>query len=180
MVESFIPLIFFYAWPIHFVTKILSWVADNLPSTYNSKCLSRWPSNGRRTSSLNALLIATPTTCTSDVHPGGTSKRCHFICQKCLYTICLLCSVNIGNQNFFESYPNCKWIGPFCVNPLLHDVLIAPSFLLNHISHAFVVRLFLLCSDSKTFSRKDDCSSNPINTISKYSKLHCCLSFVKT
>ena len=99
------------------------------------------------------------------------AKRWHFLCQKCFYTICLLCSVSIGNQNLFGSYRISKWIWPFCVNPLLHDILIALSFLLKHNSHAF---LFLLCSDSKTFSPKHNCRSNPINTIIKYSKLHCC------
>ena len=75
MIDSFIPLMFFHAWPTHFIIKILHWLADNLPSTYNFKCLSRWFSKRRRTSYLNGLLTTTSTTCTRNVHPGEILKR---------------------------------------------------------------------------------------------------------
>ena len=74
------------------------------------------------------------------------------------------------------------------VNRLDHSVLIH-SFMMSSSHRVFCWNIFLtrlsfdfffLCSDSKTFSLKDDCRSNPINTISKYSKRHCCLSFIKT
>ena len=75
LIDSFILIIFFHAWQTHFVIKILRWLADNLPSIHNYKCLSRWSSKRRRTSSLSGLLTITSTTCTRDVHPGGTLER---------------------------------------------------------------------------------------------------------
>ena len=178
MIDSFIPLIFFHAWPTHFIIKILRWLAGNLPSTYNSKCLSRWSSKRRRTSFLNGLLTVTSTTCTRDVHPCGILQRdVHYLCQMYLYTICLLYSVNISNQNLFVSYHLGKWVWPFFVNSLLHDVLIAPSFLLKHKSHAFVVDSSSFVVIRRPFPLKM-IVGRTLSTLSANIKLDFCLSFI--
>ena len=159
MIDSFILLIFFHSWPTHFVIKILRWLVDNLSSGYDSKCLSSWSWRRRHTSSLNSLLTNTSTTCTRDVHPGGTLQRdVIFFVRSALA----------------QSVYSARWTS--AIKICLEFILLVYGF--DH--SLFVVRLFLLCCGSKTVSLKDDCRSNPINNICKYSKLRCCLSFVKT
>ena len=68
------------------------------------------------------------------------TQRYLFLCQKCLYTLCLLRCIKIRNQNLFWSYGIGKWVWPFFVNTLLHNLLISPWFLLENESHLFPIK----------------------------------------